>query len=101
MASSDLYGRGRALAAAIAVFLVGCAVFAYDSIAGAVAYVGHSIFSPLYQPDAATRLHVDSMEREHRALTLELTPLGERFKAFIRRRLSHDEAWAGGYIGAN
>lgn len=100
MASESLYGRGRSLAAAIAIFLVGFAAFAYDSIAGAVAYVGHSIFSPLYQPDASTRLHVDSMERELRASTLELTPLGERFRAFIRRAMENKRYSPGdGFMG--
>lgn len=100
MASESLYGRGRSLAAAIAIFIVECAVFIHDLVRDAVAYVGHSIFSPLYQPDASTRLHVDSMERELRASTIELTPLGERFRAFIRRAMSNKRYSPGdGFMG--
>jgi hypothetical protein len=51
-----------------------------------------------WRPDHRTRLHVDSMERELRASTIELTPLGERFKAFINRRHEHARAIGDGFL---
>lgn len=90
--------RFRPVLAACLAFLVGCAVFVHSTIERSLEYVGHSLFSIDWQPDPATRLHIDSMERELRASTLKLTALGERFKAFIERRREHAYFSDGGFI---
>ena len=90
--------RFRPYLAALTAFLVGCAVFVYDRVHDLVAYVGQSLFSDHVIVDHRTRLHVDSMERELRAATIELTTMGERFKAFVRKRHDHRLAVGDGYL---
>lgn len=95
---ADIGSHFRPYLSALVAFVVGCAVFAYDAAHLAVAYVGHSLFSLTWRPDARTRIHVDSMERELRASTIELTPLGVRFKAFMRRRSEHRLGIGDGFL---
>ncbi len=99
MAYSDSYADYPSRRLTAVALLVGAAVFLYDLIYGFVCYIGHSIFAPsLFSPDAHTRLRMDSMERELRAETIELTALGQRFKAFIPRRREHAYASDGGFM---
>jgi hypothetical protein len=51
-----------------------------------------------WDPPAITHLHADHLERELRASTIVLSATGERFKAFIRRRLQHAENVGDGYL---
>jgi hypothetical protein len=51
-----------------------------------------------WDPPAITHLHADHLERELRASTIVLSATGERFKAFIRRRLQHAQSVGDGYL---
>lgn len=90
--------RFRPIFAYAASVIAGLAVFVYSLPGRCMSYVASAIFSVEYRPDAHTRLHIDSMERELRASTLKLTALGERFKAFIQRRREHAYFSDGGFI---
>lgn len=56
------------------------------------------LFSAIsWRPDAEFSIAIDRAHASLQASTLELTPLGERFKAFIRRRMNHRRADANGF----
>lgn len=72
-----------------------------DALAAPFLYLGSMLFALEWKPGAEIHLEADGALRSVQADTLDLTPLGERFKAFIRRRMAHDEAWDGGFAGAH
>lgn len=86
--------RFRPILASLVAFLVGCAAFVYGGILDLISVT----VADDRNFDHRTRLHVDSMERELRASTIELTPLGERFKAFLRKRHAHRQSIGDGYL---
>ena len=57
-----------------------------------------AIFTVDYRPSASDAIELNRLHRELRADTLALTPLGERFKAFIRRRSRHARAIGDGFL---
>jgi hypothetical protein len=96
MATMDyrpLAGIFAAIAFASSLFYV-----VADALAAPFLYLGSMLFAIEWKPAADVHLEADGALRSVQADTLDLTPLGERFKAFIRRRMAHRENIGVGFL---
>lgn len=89
--------RFRPIFAGLLAFIVGAAVFIYDSTISLVTYVGHSLFALHWRPDAYTSIDLDRAMFEAKRPPL-LEAIRSRWLAFIERGRGHREYFGDHYM---